>query len=161
MTLRPATLNDLPDMVTLLEELFALEPDFVFQPEVHSQGLALLLAEPRARALLATRAYDGKVVGMITLQPHISTGFGQIDGIIEDLVVSQRYRGQGIGGLLLLQMETWAREQGYARLRLAADHENTTAWNFYRKHGWNSGRMVSFYRDLASLVPTDLSFSAT
>lgn len=143
-------------MVGLLGELFALEPDFPFRPDLHIQGLNLLLKTPGALALVATTDSSHEPIAMITLQPHISTGFGIVDGIVEDFVVSQVYRGQGIGTQLLAKLESTAKVSGYTRLRLYADRDNTTALNFYQQKQWNLGRMTGLYRTLTSHSSTEL-----
>lgn len=143
-------------MVELLGELFALEPDFPFQPDLHQNGLNLLLNTHGALILVATPDNSREPIAMITLQPHISTGFGTIDGIVEDFVVSREYRGQGIGSQLLARLEATAKASGYSRLRLFADRENTTAMEFYQRKQWILGRMTGLYRTLTSHNHTEL-----
>lgn len=156
MMIRNATREDVPAMVGLLGELFALEPDFPFRPDLHIHGLNLLLNTTGALALVATPATSHEPIAMITLQPHISTGFGIVDGIVEDFVVSGKYRGQGIGSQLLERLEATAKVSGYTRLRLYADRENTTALEFYQRKQWNLGRMTGLYRTLTSHSSTEL-----
>ena len=148
MPIRNARHEDIPQLVELLAELFTLEPDFPFHPEVHAAGLLLLLGNPRSSILVFCDEDQPSLLGMVTLQPHISTGFGCKDAILEDFVVTSNSRGKGLGKQLLVHAEQEARKLGFQRMRLAADLSNTSALEFYQKHGWNQGRMVSFYRVL-------------
>lgn len=144
--IRNAIPTDIPVLVDLLAELFSLEPDFPIVKSAQLQGLTLLFQESNAYIFVAE--YHGKVVGMVTLQSHISTGFGVRDLLLEDLVVTQALRGQGIGTRLLQAAENAAKEIGCQRLRLSADEHNTPTTVFYAQHGWKPGRMRSWYRIL-------------
>jgi GNAT superfamily N-acetyltransferase len=142
---RPAVVDDLEAMVDLLRELFALEPDFRFDPVRQRRGLALLLGDRLRRvALVAER--DGAVVGMVTGQLVVSTSEGGGSVLVEDMVVIDSARRQGVGRLLLRAVETWARGRGATRLQLLADRENEAALRFYERLGWSGTRLVCLRR---------------
>lgn len=88
--IRHALPDDIPAMASLLEQLFAIEADFVADGQVQINGLSLLL---RTSALLLVADEDGSVVGMISIQPLISTAEGGAVGLLEDLVVHEECRG--------------------------------------------------------------------
>lgn len=148
MLIRPARSADIPQLVGLLAELYQLEPDFPIAPALQAQGLALLLENPQCAVLVAVADPDSEILAMATLQPHISTGFGCKDAIFEDFVVKKGQHAQGIGSRLLQAVEQQAVNMGFQRMRLAADPDNHSALEFYKKRGWNLGRMVSCYRAL-------------
>lgn len=54
---------------------------------------------------------------------------------INDFVVDSGYRRQGIGEMLFLEFEKTAKKQGASYIRLLAFPTNTSAINFYKKHG--------------------------
>jgi GNAT superfamily N-acetyltransferase len=140
-SIRPAREPDLPSLVELLRQLFALEPDFKADPERQRRGLALLLADPdRAVVLVAERA--GKVIGMVTGQLVISTAEGAPSAWLEDMVVDAAERGRGTGPLLLDALQAWAVSRGATRLQLLADRENAPALRFYAKALWQPTRMI-------------------
>jgi GNAT superfamily N-acetyltransferase len=145
IAVRPAVPDDLETMVAMLRELFALEPDFRFDPVRQRRGLALLLADRLRRvALVAER--DGAVVGMVTGQLVVSTSEGGGSVLVEDMVVIDTARRQGVGRLLLRAVETWARGRGATRLQLLADRENEAALRFYERLGWGGTRLVCLRR---------------
>ena len=147
MIARRATEADIPAMIGLLRQLFAIEDEFAFDPLVQQQGLRLLLAEPRAAAFVAER--DGQVIGMATAQLLVSTARGGPVATIEDVIVDQAARGFGAGAALIGAVEAWARAQGCLRLQLLADRENVAALDFYDRQKFGRTRMVWLVRQLA------------
>lgn len=126
--------DDLSDMARLLGQLFSIERDFVIDFDTQTAGLTLLLGDPRSRLFVAR--YQGRVVGMITMQPLISSASGGAVGQVEDLVVDATYRNLGIGTKLLLRTIQEAKALGYRRIALGADMSNRKALEFYRSHGF-------------------------
>jgi len=141
VTVRSAITSDLGSMTSLLEELFTIEIDFT--PDVRRQrlGLASLMSNPDATLLVAL--INKEIVGMCTLQPLVSTAEGGIVGIVEDLVVSEKWRGQGIGSVLIDAIEKVAIEQKMSRLQLLTDMGNEPADQFYRKHTWEQTHLIA------------------
>ena len=56
---------------------------------------------------------------------------------IDDLVVHQSYRSQGIGAELLKYAEEKARELGCLTIRLSTGMENELGKRFYQREGWD------------------------
>lgn len=139
-SIRQATSADIPAMVALLAELFAIEADFAIAPAVQERGLAMLLGRDDAVALVAV--HDGAVAGMCTVQLSVSTARGGLSAGIEDVVVTARCRGQGIGGLLVAAAERWAVSRGAVRVALLADETNAPALDFYDHLGFTRTRLV-------------------
>lgn len=137
---RPATADDVPAMVALLAMLFAIEADFAIDPAAQARGLALLFGHEDAAVLVADA--DGAVVGMCTVQLGVSTARGGLSAGIEDVVVMERCRGQGIGRQLIAAAERWARERGALRIALLADETNAPALDFYGHLGFTRTRLV-------------------
>ena len=140
---RLAYSEDIPAMVQFLGELFTIEDDFSVNAEKQFRGLELLLEHSHCVVLVAELNND--VVGMITLQRVISTAIGEYVGIIEDVVVSQNYRGRGIGTKLLAVAIEEAEQRGWKRLALGVDLRNTKAIEFYQKQGFTTSHMGLMY----------------
>jgi len=142
---------DMPALIELLAELFALESDFSVDHDNQRRGLELLLAQPEDRAaVLVARSADGKAVAMASAQLVISTAQGAPSAWIEDVVVKQSLRGQGIAGHLLRSLLAWAQQRGETRAQLLADKSNALAQDFYRHLGWQPTRLMAW-----RLVPPD------
>jgi len=144
--IRPASAGDLSAMTRLLQELFAVETEFIVDTEKQRCGLQMLLDSPKAGVWIAERR--GRVVGMVTMQLMISTAEGGLSGLLEDLVISSAYRRRGLGKALLSAAVKWAREQGATRIQLLADGRNVPAIIFYRKQDWKQTNMIALRRSL-------------
>jgi ribosomal protein S18 acetylase RimI-like enzyme len=139
ITIRDARADDISAMARLLGQLFAIESDFVFREQAQKDGLFLLLHQA---ACLLVADEDGVVVGMVSVQPLISTAQGGMVGLLEDLVVDEAWRGKGIGSQLLSAALDWAREQGLTRVQLLADRNNEAALQFYFRRSFQSTQLV-------------------
>jgi GNAT superfamily N-acetyltransferase len=143
VTVRPARITDLPGLVELLCQLFSIETDFEVRPARHARGLRLLLgAARRGRAYVVVAERLGEVVGMATVQIVVSTVEGARSGWIEDVVVRDDLRGDGIGTSLMASLSHWARTNGLARLQLLTDRRNRLALAFYDHLAFQPTHMI-------------------
>lgn len=142
--IRRARTDDFKAMAGLLQELFAIEDDFTVDTEKQIKGLSLLLDNSDADVWVAED--QTKVIGMVSMQRLISTATGEYTGMIEDLVVTERYRGMGAGSSLLEAVIEESAKKGYGRLSLGADKRNSGAIEFYRRKGFAASHMGMMYR---------------
>jgi GNAT superfamily N-acetyltransferase len=140
-TFAPANPNDLPALIKLLDTLFSIEQDFAPQPEKQRRGLERLLADPERACIMVARDKAGRAIAMASAQLVISTAEGAPSAWVEDVVVSDAYRGQGLGKQVLAALLDWARGQGATRAQLLADLDNTPALAFYDHLGWQGTRL--------------------
>jgi GNAT superfamily N-acetyltransferase len=140
-TFEPARLDDVPDLIALLDTLFSIEQDFTPQSEKQRHGLERLLADPARACIMVAREPAGRAIAMVSAQLVISTAEGAPSAWVEDMVVSDSYRGQGLGKQLLAALLDWARDQGATRAQLLADLDNTPALAFYDHLGWQPTRL--------------------
>jgi GNAT superfamily N-acetyltransferase len=98
-------------------------------------------------------ACDGDiVVGMMCFvidqpQPYLRTEIGQV-GWVAELVVDERYRGQGIGTQMLEEAERLAREGGLKRLMIGAIAGNHIARKAYERFGFRPA-VIELSKDLS------------
>ena len=142
---RRATLGDIPALVGLLGELFAIEADFKPDSRLQHQGLCLMLEDMASRRLLVAEIQD-EVVGLCSLQVLVSTASGGLVGLVEDVVVKAAWRGRGIGARLMQEIDGLARELGLLRLQLLADTGNAKALDFYQRRGWVLTQLICLRR---------------
>lgn len=151
---RPARHADLDDLCTLLAQLFQLERDFKPDRERQLRGLMAVLERDDAVILVASLhasrgpATDEPLLGMVSVQSVLSTAEGGVVGLVEDMVVRDAHRNQGVGARLLQEAEVWARGRGLSRLQLLTDDGNRGALRFYERQGWQSTRLVARRRML-------------
>ncbi len=123
--------EDLPSLGDLLGELFRLESDFEPDPAKQERGLRLILGRPESGRIFVARA-AGRAVAMASLLFTVSTAEGGMAAILEDVIVSRAWRGQGLGKLLLEHAFRWAADNGCLRITVLADRDNAGAQGFYR-----------------------------
>jgi GNAT superfamily N-acetyltransferase len=129
-------------MCELLADLFSVETDFEIDVIKQMKGLSMLVSDPWGRALVVVAVVDNSIVGMATVQTLVSTAEGGWVGLVEDVIVDRRFRGRGVGKLLLERITAWGRTNGLKRLQLLADSDNRRALDFYSPLRWVSTRLI-------------------
>lgn len=120
--IRLASLADAPDA------FWSLLEDEAPQPEAFRRGRA---ADPERLTLLAS--IDGVDVGTMGAGPqHDDPSSAGLYGVWVDPAA----RGSGAAAALLTAVLTWARSQGFTRLRLDVGDHNARAIGFYRREGF-------------------------
>jgi ribosomal protein S18 acetylase RimI-like enzyme len=138
---REATVEDAAEIYGLARELAQTVGDAP-PPEERVRGrLEELLEEPRARVLVAEG--EGGVVGAASLwiKPDLAHG----DTVVEVpmLVVAEDHRREGVGKLLMAEVQNVAAETEAALIELVATSANVVARDFYRSLGFVEADVVS------------------
>lgn len=149
LRIEPATLDDLPELVDLLIDLFTMEADFVPDREKQTRGLRLILEEPSRGRIFVLRN-DHRIIGMINLLFTISTAEGGFVVLLEDVVIHREHRGQGYGSKLIDHAVRFAREKNFLRITLLTDRGNAQSKKFYLERGFVESDMIPlrmYFRD--------------
>lgn len=136
-----ATLEDLPQMVDLLHELFTIEGDFVPNRAKQMRGLRLILEQPNRGRIFVLRR-DGMILGMINLLFTISTAEGGFVIMLEDVIVHHDFRRHGYGDKLLTHAIEYAKKKDFLRITLLTDRLNEQGQHFFEKHGFFKSKMI-------------------
>ncbi|WP_219847883.1 GNAT family N-acetyltransferase [Sphingobacterium gobiense] len=132
VTIRKAKQTDCPAMMALIQELAVYEkaPDAVTvsMEEFVESGFGSL---PVWGAFVAER--HGEIIGLSLFYIRYSTWKGR-RLYLEDLIVTENERGNGIGKKLLDQTITYAKEQNYSGMLWQVLDWNQPAINFYKKY---------------------------
>lgn len=147
-TIRTATPDDVEILTSLLAKLFFIEEDFQFNEKLQQKGLLLMLDNPNGVVLVAES--ENTVIGMATGQLVISTAEGGPSLLVEDVVVSKKWRGIGVGQQLVDAVCRWAATFGAKRFQLLADASNYEGLKFYAKTGWNKTNLICLRKTLQS-----------
>ncbi len=92
------------------------------------------LVRDASSTLMVARNADGKIVGALTLSVYrVPTG---IRSIIEDVIVDNSARGQGIGEALMKYAIDLAREKGAKNISLASNPMREAANRLYLRVGF-------------------------
>lgn len=131
-TIRPAVLSDCEDMMDLIRELAlyekAPEEVTVTMEEFIDSGFG---KRPVWGAFVAENA--GKIIGISLYYIRYSTWKGR-RLYLEDLIVTEDFRGKGIGKLLLDQTIAYAKANNYSGIMWQVLDWNAPAIRFYEKY---------------------------
>lgn len=146
--IRKATESDMPEVLRLIKELavFEKEPDAVIIDEnvLKKEGFG---ENPMFTCFVAED--DNEILGIALVYPRFSTWKGKALHL-EDLIVSQKYRGKGIGLALYKEVMRFAKEQNMNRVQWEVLDWNTPAIEFYENSGANVLRdwyVVQIHKD--------------
>ena len=133
-SLRPATVDDVPvilECIRGLAEYERLRHECVATQELLRDSL--FNGTPAAEVTLA---FSGDTPAGFALWFRSYSTFLALPGIyLEDLFVFPRFRGAGLGRMLLESLATTAVERGYGRLEWAVLDWNEDAIRFYKSMG--------------------------
>jgi GNAT superfamily N-acetyltransferase len=136
-----ATLEDLPQLIDLLHDLFSLEGDFVPNRAKQMRGLRLILEQPSRGRIFVLR-HNGQILGMINLLFTISTAEGGFVILLEDVVVHREFRSQGFGEKLLNYAIDYGKKKDFQRITLLTDRLNEDGQRFFKAHGFFTSKMI-------------------
>lgn len=134
LSIRPATVTDVPVILQLIRDLAAYERAPNEVTATKEQLVDVLFGKkPAAEVLLA---FENKTpVGFAVFFHNFSTWLGRAGLYLEDLFVKPEMRGKGYGRALLVDLARIARERGCGRMEWAVLNWNDPAIQFYRKLG--------------------------
>ncbi|MBU2938276.1 GNAT family N-acetyltransferase [Lacinutrix sp. C3R15] len=131
--IREATIQDAKQILDLIVELavFEKEPNAVevTVEDLEKDGFG---TNPVFKCFVAE--YHDEIAGIALVYNRYSTWKGKIIHL-EDLIVSNKYRGKGLGTLLLNQVVIYANTLGARRINWEVIDWNEPAIKFYEKKG--------------------------
>ena len=151
ISVRPATVADLPELGDLLTLLFTQEADFQPDRARQERGLHLILAQPEVGLILCAAA-GTHLAGMVSLLFTVSTAEGGRAAWLEDMIVRPEFRDQGVGKSLLQAAIAAGQAAGCTRITLLTDADNAPAMRFYARAGFQRSAMVPFRLTLRNEV---------
>jgi GNAT superfamily N-acetyltransferase len=135
LTVRMASPEDWAPVAALLVELGRGVAEGTADDPTHRQAFAGHLRQLGNVTLVAER--DGDVVGVVDMEYHQRLGDHRPQARVNDVVVTERARGTGVGTALLRRAEELARKRGCFRLALVTASWRDASISFYRREGWH------------------------
>lgn len=132
MTFRPATLDDIADVVTL-RTAFYEEEGYPDDPARATQLLEQLVADSRYGRLFVR---DKEAYVLVTF--GFSLEFDGRDAFVDELYVAPHARGRGYGTEALAIAEQACREHGISALHLEVEFKNEKARRLYERTGYQA-----------------------
>jgi GNAT superfamily N-acetyltransferase len=147
LSIRPATINDVPSLAILIRELAEYEK-LSHEVTLTADDLARdgFGKTPKFSALIAES--DSQLTGYAIFFPIYSTFKGRSGLFVEDAYVRPAFRGQGIGRALFAHIARVCRSSGFSYMRWEVLDWNAPAINFYEKMGvtfldqWKSAALL-------------------
>lgn len=131
--IREAVKEDFPRVLELITELA------VFEKQPHAVEISLKELEdggmgkhPLFKCFVGS--YNGRIEGMSLCYPRFSTWKGKTIHL-EDLIVTEKMRGKGLGKALYTQVLQYAYDQNVRRVEWVVLDWNTNAVDFYERTG--------------------------
>lgn len=134
VNIREATMNDFEQINELMQDLLG-DPIFerkkVFHEALSSENYIPLIAEVSA-----------DIAGFLDIWHFPDVGHGAKLGVIENFIVSERYRKMGIGRKLLEESVEIARKQKFHELHVWTEFKNKNAIEMYKKNGFTNENLL-------------------
>lgn len=127
---RDAQTGDAEAVVRLIQELAEHEG---WPSPITPEAVVSYLATPGSGLILSQSG--GEVCGLLSYSIQANLYHAANIGHIDELVVSGRKRGQGIGSALMTELLGRLQRMGCAEVSVTVMPENLRAQKFYRSHG--------------------------
>jgi len=131
--IRQATESDLPAIEKLMAELMeAVDDGEGFSTNMVSGNYQNLLNNDSSHILVAES--DGAVTGIINVAIRRTLLHPGASGLIDELVVTESYRGKGVGKKLIHAAVERCRELGCCEIEVSTEVTNINARKFYKSN---------------------------
>jgi ribosomal protein S18 acetylase RimI-like enzyme len=131
-----ARVADIEDLMVLMRAFYK-ESQYPFDGMRAEAAVIALMRNPENGAAWIFR-YGGRAVGYLIVTFGYSIEFGGRDAFVDELFVSERDRGHGIGTRALEIAEAHCLEQGVAALHLEVERGNRRAQSLYEQSGYEA-----------------------
>ena len=128
--IREAVLSD----AEAISELNNSQLGYKFSAKDTYERLLILLASEKDKIFVAAK--EGKVVGYVHANDYDLIYFPHMKNIM-GIAVNEQFKREGIGRMLISEVETWARNTNAAGIRLVSGATRTEAHGFYRHCGFS------------------------
>ena len=140
--IRQAGIADVSAVARLFDQyrqFYAQAPDLALATQfigerIKKQESVILVAES-----------DGGIVGFCQLYPTFCSVEAAKVAVLYDLFVAQSARKMGLGAALMLEVQKYAKQNGFARLDLSTAKTNVNAQALYENLGWTRDERFYYY----------------
>lgn len=136
--LRTIAFDSNQKILKLLQEKFSYDLDNIKQLVAQLDPSAEVNEQSLYKAILGGYVSkvekEGETMGMGWIFPRQTMLRRQ--AVVEDMIVNKKYRGQGLGEKILLDLIDWARKQGIETVELTTNPKRVAANSLYQKVGF-------------------------
>lgn len=132
---------DLPLIKNLLQELMeTMEDKEGFNIEHSFLNLEELMKEPSNHLLVAKE--NNQIVGFVNFTTRKSIMHSGPSGLIDELIVSRKNRGSGIGKQLILSVIQKCKGLGCSEVEVSTEKSNSSSRKFYKSCGFEENAVL-------------------
>lgn len=150
MEVRTAVLDDIDGIAKLYIKQFCkmkdLQPDFFQEGSQSKEFIKSIIEENNSDFLVIMN--ENHMVGFLLLQsketPDFSCFIKHKYAYLMDIVISEDYRGKGMGSLLLNEAKIWANDKKLDYIELNVLSNNNDAIQFYQRHDFKEKSQTMF-----------------
>ncbi|MGE0452137.1 MAG: N-acetyltransferase family protein [Vicinamibacteria bacterium] len=132
---RPAGIDDLPELASLMMEFYA-EAGFTLARAAAERTFTALLAAPELGGVWLLES-DGSSAGFVVLTVSFSMEYGGLRGFVDDFFVRSAFRRRGLGAAALAAVRRACQERGVRALLVEVGPSNDGALSVYRRAGFS------------------------
>lgn len=143
ITIRKAIIKDLEEIKKLNQELFYDSEKFektlnLNWPSKNKNYFKKAIIDKDKSAFVAVS--DKKIIGYLICVIQKVESYRTLSSIaeLENMLVEEEFRGQGIGSMLVKEFIKWAKSKGISKIKVLTYAENSEAIKFYQKNGFES-----------------------
>ena len=132
MRIRPTTLTDLPDVISLIGRAMSIVPS-----DINKHGKNWI---KNGGCFTAFDENNSKLIGIAMSELKGGSMYVSV------MCIDMHHRGEGYGSLLLSCIVTHTKQHNIDYISLHVQESNTDAVNFYKKNGfYPTGDVIQFY----------------
>ena len=139
--IRKATLKDLEALNKLLNQLFTQEKEFKVDKKLQIKALKKIINSKTIGDIFVVEKKK-KIIAMVNVLYTFSTALGAKVALLEDMVVTKKYRQNSYGSYLLKSVLKKLQKAGIQRVTLLSDFDNIKAHHFYKKFDFKPSSMI-------------------
>ena len=136
LTIRAATLNDLPELAQFWQEKIVLQADSRYTTSVDRWVISATAWLGDARCVMLTAENDGRPVGYVVgwIQPMPGLA-GDALGLITELALDAHSYQGGVGRALIEAVRAWYADRGITALAVWSSRRSPVEQAFWRSVG--------------------------
>jgi GNAT superfamily N-acetyltransferase len=140
--IRLAAGNDAPAAVGLMAQLAEFSHG---QVDAGVEDRLRAMLELPTHAIFVAEDEREQVIGLLTISQRWTLWHTGPCALIEELVVDEGVRGQGVGRALIQAAIDWAKAQRCSEVEVSTEADNLKAQAFYRRLGFESVALLLEY----------------
>lgn len=150
MEIRRCLETDIPEILELLYELGRPKPKNSIEKESFRHTIEKYISDSDKEIMVAVD--DGKIFGMISMMILPRLNHATAEMYVPELVVSEKYRGKGVGKKLINSCILLSKSRKCHRIRLESGNVRKESHKFYEHLGFEQ-KSLSFSLNSVEKLP--------